>query len=231
MKPRASATPSSSAASAAVVPVATSSVSPPRSAGQDMAGNRRVMPVEISLSELRGGSEVVSLNDGDGNDESGKSCDLKRAVKANLAAAKAAAAAAPAIYDDADPELAAAPSAASKRLRVVGGVALSGGERLISNAFAGLGGGRGRGVGEGKNAISAVPAPAHAAAAVTEIAAASGSSCQSGCHDGAVVPDAVGSSAADDALAVVAGAGVKAGGRVARTRSLLSSALKGIGGR
>jgi hypothetical protein len=215
-----------------------------------MARNRRVMPVEISLSELRGGSDVVGLNHGDGDVESGISCDLKRAVKAKLAAANAAAAnaaaanaaaaaaaaAAPAIYDDAEPEPVAAPSAASKRVRAVGGAALSGGERLISNAFAVLGGGRGRGVGEGKNAVSAVPAPAPApaAASATEITVASGSSRQSGghvTHDGEVVPDAVGASAADDALAVVVGAGVKAGARVARTRSLLSSALKGIGGR
>jgi hypothetical protein len=214
-----------------------------------VTGNLRVAPVEISLSELRGQpvetwgislselrGEALVVGSGIGHGGNDAVCDadeLKRAVKANMASAKCAASAA---RDPLATE--ASTKSPSKRMRAVGAAAGAGEERLISKAFAVLGGGR-QGARGGAASASAAAA-SRVCAAVTSPALSSqsgGAAADSAAaavadpaHDCTHVSAAVDASISSEPNAAAANGGVGRG-RGGRTRSLLSSALKGIGSR
>jgi hypothetical protein len=195
-------------------------------AEDNVAGVGRVAPLEISLCELRAqvGDALPRHHD---DDLQLNISSIKSAVKAKMAASKAAAAAAAA----AAAESTAADAATGKRHRVV---ANSGAERLISHAFNMLGaptGGQGQGRAVRNSASLAAMALIVDSGPVADLRL-SISSCE-GAGDAAPSAGAV----KDIRGIVTESASVVDGGkegravRTGRARSLLSSALKGIGGR
>ena len=220
------------------------------SLGPCVTGNLRVAPVEISLSELRGlpvetrgislselRGEALVAGSGIGHGGDDVVCDadeLKRAVKANMAAAKSAASAA---RDPLATE--ASTNSPSKRMRVVGAAAGVGEERLISKAFAVLGGGRqgSRGAAASASAAgasrvcAAVTSPALSSQGAVAAADSAATAATDSAHDCTHVAAAVDSANSSEPNAAAANGGGAGRGRGGRTRSLLSSALKGIGSR